>query len=84
MKIHRSSHSGSRGSIRGVLYEVIGFQRRTIQVEEISYSWHEYVLFNPIKGFRYLTEYAGHWNDVSILRCAARSERGWRNTEVPG
>ena len=59
---------GTRGSIRGVVYEVIGFQRRTIQVEGISYSWHEYVLFNPSKGFRYLTEYDGHWNDVSILR----------------
>jgi hypothetical protein len=59
---------GTRGTIRGVLYEAIGFQRRTIQVEGISYSWHEYVLFNPTKGFRYLTEYDGHWNDVSILR----------------
>jgi len=59
---------GSRGSIRGVLYEAIGFQRRTIQVEGVSYSWHEYVLFNPVKGFRYLTEYDGHWNDISILR----------------
>ena len=59
---------GTRGAIRGVVYEVIGFQRRTIQVEGISYSWHEYVLFNPAKGFRYLTEYDGHWNDVSILR----------------
>src|SRR5579859_7302305 len=59
---------GTRGKIRGVLFEAIGFQRRTIQVEGISYSWHEYVLFNPTKGFRYLTEYDGHWNDVSILR----------------
>ena len=39
---------GSRGTIRGVLYEVIGFQRRAIQVEGISYSWHEYVLFKPL------------------------------------
>jgi hypothetical protein len=59
---------GTRGTIRGVAYEVIGFQRRTIQVEGISYSWHEYILFNPGKGFRYLTEYDGHWNDVSMLR----------------
>ncbi|HEY2471473.1 MAG TPA: DUF4178 domain-containing protein [Terracidiphilus sp.] len=59
---------GARGTIRGVAYETIGFQRRTIQVERISYSWHEYVLFNPGKGFRYLTEYDGHWNDVSTLR----------------
>jgi len=59
---------GSRGAIRGTEYEAIGFQRRTIEVEGIHYSWHEYVLFNPAKGFRYLTEYDGHWNDVSILR----------------
>jgi hypothetical protein len=59
---------GSRGTIRGSEYEAIGFQRRTIEVEGIHYSWHEYVLFNPMKGFRYLTEYDGHWNDVSILR----------------
>ena len=59
---------GTRGTIRGAQYEVIGFQRRTIRVEGIPYSWHEYLLFNPFKGFRYLTEYNGHWNDVSTLR----------------
>lgn len=59
---------GTRGSIRRTVYEAVGFQRRTIDVDGIPYSWHEYVLFNPFKGFRYLTEYNGHWNDVSILR----------------
>ena len=59
---------GTRGKIRGADYEVIGFERRTIHVDGIPYSWHEYVLFNPYKGFRYLTEYNGHWNDVSILK----------------
>jgi len=59
---------GTRGTIRGTQYEVIGFQRRTILVDGIAYSWHEYLLFNPFKGFRYLTEYNGHWNDVSVLR----------------
>jgi hypothetical protein len=59
---------GTRGTIRGTAYEAVGFQRRTIHVEGISYSWHEYVLFNPYKGFRYLTEYNGHWNDTSILK----------------
>ena len=58
---------GSRGKIRGTEYEAIGFQRRTIHVDGEPYSWHEYVLFNPYKGFRYLTEYNGHWNDVSTL-----------------
>ena len=59
---------GTRGKIRGTDYAVIGFQRRTIHVDGLPYSWHEYVLFNPYKGFRYLTEYNGHWNDVSILK----------------
>jgi len=59
---------GTRGKIRGTDYEVIGFERRTIHVDGIPYSWQEYVLFNPYKGFRYLTEYNGHWNDVSVLK----------------
>jgi hypothetical protein len=56
---------GTRGKLHGTDYEVIGFQRRTITEEGIDYSWHEYLLFNPYKGFRYLTEYNGHWNDVA-------------------
>ena len=59
---------GTRGKIRGTDYEVIGFQRRGIEVEGIRYCWHEYVLFNPYKGFRYLSEYNGHWNDISICK----------------
>jgi uncharacterized protein DUF4178 len=66
---------GTRGKIRGTDYEVIGFQRRTIQVDGLPYSWHEYVLFNPYKGFRYLTEYNGHWNDVSILKALPEVHR---------
>ena len=59
---------GARGKIRGTLYEVIGFMRRTIIVEDISYDWHEYLLFNPYQGFRYLTEYQGHWNDITLCK----------------
>jgi hypothetical protein len=56
---------GTRGKFRGTLFEVIGFQRRTINSDGVDYSWHEYLLFNPYKGFRYLTEYQGHWNYVT-------------------
>jgi hypothetical protein len=59
---------GTRGKLRGVLCELVGCQRRAIEVEGITYSWGEYVLFNPYKGFRYLTEFDGHWNYVSLLR----------------
>jgi uncharacterized protein DUF4178 len=56
---------GAVGKWRGNTWEVIGFQRRSITVEGSRYDWHEYVLFNPFKGFRYLTEYEGHWNDIT-------------------
>lgn len=59
---------GTRGKLRGTDYEVIGFQRRSITVEGIRYDWHEYVLFNPYKTTRYLTEYNGHWNDISVCK----------------
>jgi hypothetical protein len=58
---------GKRGKLHGDLYEVIGFQCREINVDGAIYQWREYVLFNPYKGFRYLTEYDGHWNDVKSI-----------------
>jgi len=65
---------GTRGKLRGTDYEVIGFQRRSTQVDGITYCWHEYVLFNPYKGIRYLSEYNGHWNDISICKMLPMSE----------
>jgi hypothetical protein len=61
---------GARGTLpawRGVPHEVIGFQLREIRVDDVPYTWGEYVLFNPYHGFRYLTEYDGHWSDVVAL-----------------
>jgi len=58
---------GTRGKWRGADYEAIGFQVRSMEVDGIPYSWREYLLFSPLKGFRYLTEYNGHWNDCSVV-----------------
>ncbi len=58
---------GTRGKLHGDDYEVIGFQIRTTDVEDLPDSWAEYLLFNRYKGFRYLTEYDGHWNDVKTI-----------------
>ncbi|HTW65014.1 MAG TPA: DUF4178 domain-containing protein [Bryobacteraceae bacterium] len=57
---------GSRGKIGGTQYEVIGFQIRQVAEGEDNYTWNEYLLFNPYHGFRYLTEYNGHWNFVHV------------------
>jgi hypothetical protein len=55
---------GTRGTLRGEKWEVIGFMRRCITIEGVGYRWSEYLLFNPYRGFRWLTEYNGHWNYV--------------------
>ena len=68
----------SRGKWHGHPYEVIGFQRRFIEVDGEEYSWDEYVLFNPYRGFRYLSEYQGHWNDIRPVRELPRLDTGGR------
>ena len=60
---------GTRGTFKDGEFEVIGFLQRFITVEGLEYSWREYLLFNPFKGFRWLSEYNGHWNYIrSTLR----------------
>jgi hypothetical protein len=56
---------GARGKWTGTTWEVIGFQTRGVEEDGITYEWEEYLLFNPYKGFRYLTNYQGHWNFVT-------------------
>ena len=59
---------GSTGVLKGEKWTVIGFQVRSIFVEQVEYSWREYLLWNVDLGFRYLTEYDGHWNDVITIK----------------
>ena len=73
---------GTRGTWRGHPYEAVGVQQRTITVEGTRYSWREYLLFNPYRGFRYLTEYDGHWNDVVPLRGVPAREAGGSTATV--
>lgn len=74
---------GTRGTFNGTVYEVVGFQERSVQTGDDFFSWDEYLLFNPYKGFRYVTEYCGHWNVVRVLsrlpeRTTARGRTAWR------
>ena len=56
---------GQRGKWANSTWEVIGFQTRAVEEDGVTYEWEEYLLFNPYKGFRYLTNYEGHWNFVT-------------------
>lgn len=66
---------GTRGQIKGEAYEIIGFQVRSIAEDDVEYFWSEYLLWNPYKGFRYLVEYDGHWNDTVALRNPPEEEQ---------
>jgi hypothetical protein len=72
---------GTRGTLKGEKWEVVGFMVRGITVDGTSYHWDEYLLFNPYKAFRYLTQYDGHWNDVQVVKAApTESTSGGRPT----
>jgi hypothetical protein len=73
---------GSRGKLRGDLWEVIGFMRRAITVEGVDYEWSEYLLFNPYKGFRWLSEYNGHWNFLKPTHQVPKTKEGGKRPEV--
>jgi hypothetical protein len=72
---------GTRGKLLGDLLEVIGFMRRRVTVEGVDYEWSEYLLFNPYKGFRWLSEYNGHWTFIRTLteRPAGRNTPSYLN-----
>lgn len=53
---------GSKGKFDGYLYEVLGFVVK--QETKYKYRWREYLLFNPYRGFAFLSEYNGHWNFI--------------------
>jgi hypothetical protein len=72
---------GVRGTLDGHPFAAIGFQYRDIEVDGERYGWTEYVLFNPYQGFRYLSEYQGHWNYIRTLqRLPTVIERRKRST----
>lgn len=55
---------GSQGHLRGADYDVVGYLRRQVTVDNIDYAWSEYLLYSEKEGFRWLSEYDGHWNFI--------------------
>ena len=64
VKIKPAIPLGTRGTLSDGTFDVIGFMQRVIFVEGVGYRWREYLLFNPFKGFRWLSEYNGHWTYI--------------------
>ncbi len=76
---------GTRGKFHNTVYELIGFQVRGLESSGEVWEWSEYLLFNPYRGFLYLTEYHGHWNLVRpvfalpAVSSGARAKVSWRS-----
>lgn len=58
---------GTRGVLRGEKFECIGYMRRAVRYYGVDYEWGEYLLHNPLKGFRWLIEAEGHWTLYETL-----------------
>lgn len=48
----------------GVSYKIIGAAVRSVTFDGEKYFWHEYLLYNPMAGFRWLVQSDAHWNFV--------------------
>jgi hypothetical protein len=58
---------GLRVNLFDVDWEVIGYMEREIKNTYGTFSWEEYLLFNPWQGFRFLVCSDNHWTFVKTL-----------------
>jgi hypothetical protein len=68
---------GMDGTFPGdVRFKIIGAVVRSVTIEGITYFWHEYLLYNPSVGFRWLVHSDNHWNFVEPVNPADVSQTG--------
>jgi uncharacterized Zn finger protein (UPF0148 family) len=62
---------GAEGTFPGdVKFKIIGAVVRSVTMEGVQYFWHEYLLYNPMIGFRWLVHSDNHWNFVEPINAA--------------
>ncbi|MGD9560723.1 MAG: DUF4178 domain-containing protein [Pyrinomonadaceae bacterium] len=62
---------GAVGTFPGdIKFRIIGAVVRSVQIEGVHYYWHEYLLYNPSIGFRWLVHSDNHWNFVESVNPA--------------
>ena len=59
---------GSRGKLRGMDYEVIGFERRSIKVDGITLFLARVFPLQSLQRFSLFVRISGHWNDISVCK----------------
>jgi hypothetical protein len=63
---------GAQGKLAGAAYEAVGHLRRQMKVDGVAYEWGETLLHNPEQGYRWLSEYNGHF---SLIKTTADMPR---------
>lgn len=62
---------GAEGTFKGdVKFRIIGAVVRSVTFDGVKYFWHEYLLYNPSIGFRWLVHSDNHWNFVEPVNPA--------------
>lgn len=62
---------GAEGTFAGdVKFKIIGATVRSVTFDGVKYFWHEYLLYNPMVGFRWLVHSDNHWNFVEPVNPA--------------
>lgn len=61
---------GAEGAFEDVKMKIIGAVVRSVTIEGVKYFWHEYLLYNPRIGFRWLVHSDNHWNYVQPVNPA--------------
>jgi Zn finger protein HypA/HybF involved in hydrogenase expression len=62
---------GAEGTFKdGIKIKIIGAVVRSVTIEGETYYWHEYLLYNPSVGFRWLVHSDNHWNFVEPVNPA--------------
>lgn len=68
---------GVEGTFMGdVKFKIIGAVDRSVTFDGIKYHWHEYLLYNPMVGFRWLVHSDNHWNFVEPVNPAEVASTG--------
>lgn len=69
---------GAEGTFMGgeVKFKIIGAVARSVTFDGINYYWHEYLLYNPMVGFRWLVHSDNHWNFVEPVNPAEVTASG--------
>ena len=62
---------GAEGVFPGdVKFKIIGAVVRSVTIYGVQYFWHEYLLYDPKAGFRWLVHSDNHWNFVEPVNPA--------------